>query len=72
MINLMNTAYANPTNATTRAVRDAMAAWCAGPVSPVLELGLKNLKAAYDQKCDLLEVERAERYLAECWAEVSS
>jgi hypothetical protein len=37
--------------------------------SPVVILALDTLVGAYEAKADEPEVERLERYVAECWAE---
>lgn len=63
--------YAGRDSATHRAVHDAVTAVLALECrSPVVLLGLENLVAAYEGKHDLPEVERAERYLVECWHEL--
>lgn len=37
--------------------------------SPVVIAGIDNLSALYEISADLPDIERAERYVAECWAE---
>lgn len=66
----LQTVYSDRDTDTHRAVHDAVSAVldrkCA---SRVVVLGVDNLLAHYVAKADLPDVERAERYLAECWAE---
>jgi hypothetical protein len=63
-------AYSSRSTETDRACHAAIGAvldrscW-----SPVVLLGVENLRAAYVGKHDEPDAERAARYLAECWAE---
>jgi hypothetical protein len=64
------TVYADRKSTAHRPIHAAVTAVLRGACqSPVVELGVENLLAHYDGKADLCDVERAERYLVECWAE---
>jgi hypothetical protein len=66
----LQTVYSDRANATDAAVHDAATSVlrleCRS--EPVI-VALANLAAHYEQKCDLPDVERAERYVAETWCE---
>lgn len=61
--------YAGRDTEPHRVVYAAVSAVIAGTSNPVVLLGVDNLQAHYQRKADLPEIERAERYLCECWAE---
>lgn len=69
---LKTTAYANPQTDAEKTVRKALDAYLDGPISPAVVFSLENLEAAYEQKYELPDVELAERYVAECWAEYTN
>lgn len=55
-----------------RIVHTAVTAVLDGCSNPVVILGVDNLVALYEGRCDLPDIERGERYLAECWTEHTS
>jgi hypothetical protein len=62
--------YSGRDTHVNRAVHAAVSAVLDGSCSnPVVVLGVENLRAHYEHRADLPEVERAERYLVECWTE---
>ncbi len=64
--------YSDRTPEIHRIVHDAVTAVLRGEcTSPVVVLALDCLVGLYEAKADLPDIERAERYLAEAWAEVS-
>jgi hypothetical protein len=68
----LRTVYAARDTDTHRAVHDAAQAVLSGAcTSPVVVLALDCLVGLYEAKADLPDIERAERYVAEAWAEVN-
>lgn len=61
--------YSGRDTDTHRIVHTAVTAVLEGCDNPVVILGVDCLVHDYEAKVDLPDIERAERYVLECWAE---